>query len=176
MNKRAIFLDRDGVINQAIVRNGKAYPPASIEEVVITDGALEGLTSLKNSGYVLLVATNQPDVARGKLTREIVEEINAYLMEQLPLDRIYTCYHDDADRCECRKPLPGLILRGALEWGVDPSQSFLIGDRYKDIEAGRISGCTTILIGGSYSEAATTKPDYVVKDLITAVKIIEKTG
>lgn len=176
VTRRAIFLDRDGVINQAIVRKGKPYPPNSLEELVLTDGAFESLIALKKLGFLLLVVTNQPDVARGKQAREVVEAINTRLMEQLPLDKIYTCYHDDADDCTCRKPRPGLILQGAQEWEVEPALSILIGDRYKDIEAGQGANCTTILVNYGYNEPAIATPDYIVQNLVEAVRIIEKVG
>lgn len=169
---RAVFLDRDGVINQALVRNGKPYPPNSPEEVVLTPGAYEALEQLKNLGFQLLVITNQPDVARGQQQRVVVEAINAYLKEVLPIDQIYTCYHDDKDGCQCRKPLPGLIWQAAREWAVAPTQSFLIGDRWRDIAAGQRAGCTTFLIEMGYAEAQLATPDYSVGSLPEAVALI----
>ncbi|NWJ98987.1 MAG: HAD-IIIA family hydrolase [Chloroflexi bacterium] len=169
---RAVFLDRDGVINQAIIRNGKPHPPDSVEEVVIVPEAAQAFAELKAAGFRLLVITNQPDVARGQQKREIIEAINTYLMERLPLDQIYTCYHDNKDGCECRKPQPGLILQGSREWQVDPAQSFLVGDRFKDIEAGYRAGCTTILIGEGYGEKQVATPDFRVVDLLEATKKI----
>jgi D-glycero-D-manno-heptose 1,7-bisphosphate phosphatase len=172
---RAVFLDRDGVINEAVVRNGKPYPPGSVEELVLVPGAAQALADLKAAGFRLLVITNQPDVARGQQSWEAVEAINARLMETLPLDQIYTCYHDNKDGCECRKPSPGLILQGAREWQVDPTSSFLVGDRWKDIEAGHRANCTTILIERGYNEQPNQlarDPHYCVTSLLEATALI----
>src|SRR5206468_1016892 len=101
---RAVFLDRDGVINRAIVRDGKPYPPAALAELEILPGVREGLAALKAAGYRLIVVTNQPDVARGTTSKALVESINARLSAELPLDIVLTCWHDSADQCACRKP------------------------------------------------------------------------
>ncbi len=173
---RAVFLDRDGVINQAVVKAGKPYPPTSLDELVITPGAAEDLARLVALDFRLLVVTNQPDVARGSQSRAVVEAINARLREALPLDQIYTCFHDDRDECECRKPRPGLIYQAAQEWQIDPAQSFLVGDRWKDIAAGQAAGCTTLLIEMGYAESQpatqAVTPDYRVNSLGEAVAII----
>jgi len=170
--QRAVFLDRDGVLNRAIVRQGKPYPPDTLAQVEIVPGAADMLAGLKNLGLRLLVVTNQPDVARGKQDRAVVEAINAHLSAALPLDKIYTCYHDDSDACECRKPLPGLLEQGATEWQVDLSRSFLIGDRWKDVAAGQAAGCTTFLIDLDYAEQIMVEPDYHVSSLEEAASLI----
>ncbi len=162
---RAVFLDRDGVLNRAIVRNGKPYPPASAGELEILPGVPEALARLRQAGFVLLVITNQPDVARGTTRRETVEAINEALRRRLPLDAVYTCYEDgDTPR---RKPNPGLLLEAAAEHGVDPRASFMVGDRWKDVEAGRRAGCRTVFVDYGYREAylAAALPDRVVADL-----------
>lgn len=151
--RRAVFLDRDGVLNEAIVRDGKPYPPGMPEEVVIPGGTLESLQRLRAAGFLLIVVTNQPDVARGTRTREDVEAINRVLEERLPLDEIRVCFHDDADRCECRKPKPGLLAGAAREQGIDLAASYMIGDRAKDVEAGRRAGTRTIFLDRGYREA-----------------------
>ena len=107
---------------------------------------------LKSAGFRLVVVTNQPDVARGTQTREEVEAIHELLLRTLPLDAVKVCYHDDADRCSCRKPAPGMILEAAAELDVDLSRSYMVGDRWKDIEAGERAGTTTILIENEYPE------------------------
>lgn len=165
---RAIFLDRDGVLNDAIIKNGKPYPPASLQELRIADDVLPALQALKKQGYLLLGATNQPDVARGKTERSWVEAINAALMEQLPLDEIRVCYHDDSDKCDCRKPLPGLILQAASAHQVDLQQSFMIGDRWKDITAGKKAGCRAIWINRQYHEPQPADADLSVASLSEA--------
>jgi D-glycero-D-manno-heptose 1,7-bisphosphate phosphatase len=168
----AVFLDRDGVLNRAILEKGHAHPPATLDEVEILPGVPEALQALKARGYWLIVVTNQPDVARGRQSRAVVEDINALLQESLPLDQILVCYHDDADGCECRKPRPGLLLRAAEQHGIDLARSYMVGDRWRDIEAGQRAGCKTILIDYGYSEPATAQPDHVAKSLSLAVEWI----
>ena len=169
---KAVFLDRDGVINRAIVREGKPYPPSNINEVEIISGVKEALINLKNAAYVLIVVTNQPDVARGTTMQEIVEEINDSLMQHLPIDRVITCYHDVKDNCNCRKPKPGMLLAGSEEFNVDLTSSYMIGDRWRDIEAGIAAGCSTVWINYGYSEKSPASFDYVVSSLLEASQII----
>jgi len=156
--KRAVFLDRDGVLNRAVVRDGKPYPPATAAELELVDGAAEALQRLKARGFLLLVATNQPDVARGKQSRAEVEAIHSHLTARLPLDGFTTCFHDDADGCACRKPRPGLMLDAARAYGIDLSASYMIGDRWRDIEAGQRAGCRTAWIDYGYQERGPACP------------------
>jgi D-glycero-D-manno-heptose 1,7-bisphosphate phosphatase len=149
---RAVFLDRDGVITRALVRDGKPYAPATLAEMEIDPTAPAALASLKAAGFVLIVVTNQPDVARGTARREAVEAMHAVLHAALPLDACFVCYHDDADACICRKPLPGLLIQAAAEHSIDLAGSFLVGDRWRDIDAGAAAGCRTILIDRGYRE------------------------
>ncbi len=118
VSRRAVFLDRDGVLNRAVVRDGKPYPPASLEELEILPGVAQALKELRDAGFLNVVVTNQPDVATGKQRREVVEAINASLSEKLTLDVIKVCYHADADNCACRKPKPGMLLEAARELAV----------------------------------------------------------
>lgn len=168
MMGRAVFLDRDGVINRAMVRNGKPYPPSKLSEVEILPGVPEALASLRSAGFRLIVVTNQPDVARGTQIREAVEAIHTALQAQLPLDDFRVCYHDDADRCQCRKPAPGLLLKAARDAKLDLSACFMIGDRWRDIEAGWRAGCTTVFIDYGYAEAQPDRFHVKVKSLIEA--------
>ena len=149
---RAVFLDRDGVLNDAVIRNGKPYPPENAAEMRIPSGTAEALTRLKKRGFLLLVVTNQPDVARGTQQQETVEEMGRRLSAELPLDAILTCYHDDRDLCNCRKPQPGLLLSAAHQYGIDLSRSYMIGDRWRDVDAGANAGCKTIWIDRGYAE------------------------
>jgi D-glycero-D-manno-heptose 1,7-bisphosphate phosphatase len=148
--RRAVFLDRDGVLNRSVVRDGKPYPPRSLDELEILPGVPEALGLLREAGFLLLVVTNQPDVARGTQRREVVEAINEALCAALPLDDVFTCY-DDGDSPR-RKPNPGMILEGTAKYRVDLGGSFLIGDRWKDVEAGRRAGCRTVLLDYGYAE------------------------
>jgi D-glycero-D-manno-heptose 1,7-bisphosphate phosphatase len=154
----AVFLDRDGVLNEAIIRNGKPYPPRDLSEFVITYGARAALEELKREGFLLIAITNQPDVARGEANHTDVDKINAQLANILPLDAIEVCEHDDNAQCDCRKPKPGMILRAREKLGVDLAGSFVVGDRWRDIEAGRRAGCRTILIGDGYGETFPCAP------------------
>ena len=124
-SRRAVFLDRDGVINRARVQNGKPYPPASVAELEIVPDAADALADLKRHGFLLIVVTNQPDVARGSQRRDTVEQIHQVLASALPLDQILVCYHSGEDRCDCRKPSPGLLIQAAREHQIDLTQSFM---------------------------------------------------
>jgi D-glycero-D-manno-heptose 1,7-bisphosphate phosphatase len=170
--RRTVFLDRDGVINRAVVRDGKPYPPSSVEETEILPGVAEALVSLRHAGYLLIVVTNQPDVARGTTSKASVEAINSYLSSRLALDEFRTCYHDSADQCECRKPRPGALLAAATEHSIDLEQSFMVGDRWRDIEAGERAGCKTIFVDYGYDEKQPESPSFTVTSLLEASKII----
>jgi len=156
--KRAVFLDRDGVINQSVVKDGKPYPPSSIDEVKILPGVPKALEKLRRAGFLLICVTNQPDVARGTQSKEVVESINKFLLKSLCLDEILVCYHDDNDRCRCRKPLPGMLMDAARRFSIDLEKSFMVGDRWRDIEAGQNAGCRTVLIEYGYAERGSSSP------------------
>jgi D-glycero-D-manno-heptose 1,7-bisphosphate phosphatase len=175
--KPAVFLDRDGVLNEAVVRGGKPYPPDSAAETRVAPDAPAAIARLKDLGLILIVVTNQPDVARGRQTRAEVEAIHRRLRETLPLDDFLSCFHDDADACACRKPRPGLILEGAARHAVDPSRSYLVGDRWRDIDAGRAAGCRTIWIDRGYAERGPSQPpDATVASLAEAAEWIARDG
>jgi D-glycero-D-manno-heptose 1,7-bisphosphate phosphatase len=154
---RAVFLDRDGTVNEPIIRDGKPHPPASTTGLEMSPNAAVSLRRLKAAGFLLILVTNQPDVARGALSREAVEEVNAAVCAELPIDDVFVCWHDDSDQCDCRKPKPGLILRASAKYGIGLDRSFLIGDRWRDIDAGAIAGCRTILLDRRYQER---EPDH----------------
>jgi D-glycero-D-manno-heptose 1,7-bisphosphate phosphatase len=168
----AVFLDRDGVINRAPVRDGVPISPASVDELELLPGVPEALDRLKAAGYALVVTTNQPDIARGRVTRETLDAIHARLRAMLPLDEIRVCPHDDADRCACRKPRPGLLLQPPA-YAVN--RSFMVGDRWRDIDAGRAAGChATILVDHGYGEPLAHEPDVRVASLLEAAEWILK--
>ncbi len=178
---RAVFLDRDGVINEPVIRNGKPYPPATAEELRLTAGVPDALSRLHELGLLLLVVTNQPDVARGSQTREAVTQMHDSLRASLPIREFFVCFHDDSDHCSCRKPLPGLILEAAEKYGIDVEESYLVGDRWRDIDAGWSAGCKTILIDYGYHEHGPTHPpnksvgnisqavDWIMSDMLKLV-------
>src|SRR3990167_9609315 len=166
--RQAVFLDRDGVINQAIVRNGKPYPPHTLAELVLTPDALPSLTQLKAAGFLLIVVTNQPDITRGDLSYETLAQIHHVLSMQLPLDEIFVCVHDDIDCCNCRKPKPGLLQQAAEKYNLDLTTCYMIGDRWRDIEAGQQACCKTIWINRGYHEKTPTHFDFSAPTLTAA--------
>lgn len=169
---RAVFLDRDGVINQAIVKDGRPYPPKNLAELEILPGVQTSLQRLREAGFILIVVTNQPDVARGTLSRQAVEEMHDALKNQLAIDEFRTCYHDDRDQCECRKPQPGALIAAAENHGIDLGKSYMVGDRWRDVEAGRQAGCKTIFIDHGYQEPQPKCFDFRVNSLWQATDII----
>lgn len=169
---KAVFLDRDGVLNKTLIVNGKPYPPDSLNVLELQAGVKEGLKQLKKLEYLLIVITNQPDVARKVISIKKVEMINKYLKKDLKLDDIYCCVHDDIDNCTCRKPKPGMVFAAEKKWNIDLSNSFLIGDRWKDIETGKNAGLRTILIDYNYNERH-LNPDFSCNNFLEAVEIIK---
>lgn len=170
MNK-AVFLDRDGVLNHTIFRDGKPRAPYQLEDFKLFSDVEEAIKLLKQNGFKLIVVTNQPDVARGWVSKNKVEEINSELARLLPLDDIKVCYHDTSDGCDCRKPKPGMLLEAARFHHIDLGLSFMIGDRHSDVEAGRAAGTSTILIGeGDHSSEII--PDFKAPSLLDAAKFI----
>jgi D-glycero-D-manno-heptose 1,7-bisphosphate phosphatase len=173
---RAVFLDRDGVLNRIVIRNGQPYPPSSIQDFELYDDVAVGCARLKAAGFLLIVVTNQPDVGRGTQDREIVEAMHAKLQSALPsLDRIEVCYHAGeqyAERCDCRKPRPGLILQAAAELNIDLKESYVIGDRWRDIDCARAAGCQAIFIQRDYKETLREAPDFTVTNFGDAVDAV----
>lgn len=169
---KAIFLDRDGVINEAKVRSGKPYPPENLQQLVLTEDIEKVLCFFKTAGFLNIVVTNQPDVARGKSGIETVNEMNEFLLNSLPIDHIACCFHDDVDQCNCRKPNPGLLTTSSELFSVDLKESFMVGDRWRDVEAGKAAGCTTIFIDYGYNEENKSRPDYVVGSVRDACDLI----
>jgi len=176
VNRKAVFLDRDGVLNRAVVRDGKPHPPSSLAELVLQPGISEACRDLHRAGFLLIMVTNQPDVARGTLNREVVEAMNQFLADQLSLDDIKVCYHDNSDNCQCRKPAPGLLLQAAQQLDIDLSASFLLGDRWKDVEAGQRAGCKTVFLDYGYKERRPQDADYLATSVDDAAAWICKTS
>jgi D-glycero-D-manno-heptose 1,7-bisphosphate phosphatase len=171
----AVFLDRDGIINRAMVRKGKPYPPARLDDFEILPGSIASLSRLADFGCVLIGVTNQPDVARGTQSREMVESFNALIQSRLPVREIFVCYHDNTDNCDCRKPRPGLILQARDKYELDLSNSWMVGDRWKDIAAGQAVGLKTIFVDYHYAEAYKGAPaDFTVEDTVYLADIILK--
>jgi D-glycero-D-manno-heptose 1,7-bisphosphate phosphatase len=145
--RAAVFLDRDGVLNRSIDLEGVARPPHTLEEFELLPGVRNAVAKLKDAGYVLVVVTNQPDIARGTQTSSVVDAMNAIVQRELDVDAILVCPHDDVDDCPCRKPKPGLLLEAIERFDIDRDRSFMVGDRWRDVAAGSAAGCRTVQVG-----------------------------
>jgi D-glycero-D-manno-heptose 1,7-bisphosphate phosphatase len=170
MGERAVFLDRDGVLN-ATVGDG-SQSPRSVADFHLLPDAPAACARLREAGFRLVVVTNQPEITRGLLDPEALEGMHDRLRAGLDVDEVRVCTHDDADDCACRKPRPGLVLDAARDLGIDLGASFVVGDRWRDVEAGRMAGCTTILLDRDWSEAERSRPDHRVESLDEALEII----
>lgn len=171
--KRAVFLDRDGVLNRSVVREGKPYPPSSLAEFELLPGVVEACTRLKDAGWLLVVATNQPDVGRGTQRQEEVEAMHAEMCARLPIDRVEVCYDPGQGQpSEFRKPAPGMLRRAARELEIDLAQSWMVGDRWRDIDCGVAAGCRTIFIDYGYDEKLRARPTFRAGSLLEAAALI----
>lgn len=170
---KAVFLDRDGVLIACMVRNGRPYPPLTMEEVEILPGVAEAVRQLSAAGYLLVGASNQPDVGRGTISKEFVEAVNESLLEKLPQIREIDACYDFDDASPCRKPNPGMLLDATRKYSIDLTESFMVGDRAKDVEAGRRAGCRTIFIDHGYGEPRPKPPaDFTTGSLLEATRWI----
>jgi len=176
ITKRAVFLDRDGVLNCPVVRDGRPFPPARIEEFELYPGVVDGCAQLKREGFLLVVVTNQPDVGRGTQSRQAVEAMHLHLRERIPsLDAIEVCFHAGAaqgEPCDCRKPKPGMLQRAATAYAIDLNESFLIGDRWRDVDCAHAAGCRAVFIDHGYCETLKEKPEFTVSNFGEAVSAI----
>jgi D-glycero-D-manno-heptose 1,7-bisphosphate phosphatase len=174
--RRAVFLDRDGVLNRPLVKEGRPYPPARVEDFELYPDVAEGCARLDAKGFVLIVVTNQPDVGRGTQTIEAVEAMHRKMLADLPhIARVEVCWHAGskwADPCTCRKPQPGMLLRAAEALNIDLGRSFLIGDRWRDIDCARAAGCRAVFIDRDHSEPLRGAPDWTVKTFAEAVETV----
>jgi D-glycero-D-manno-heptose 1,7-bisphosphate phosphatase len=169
---RAVILDRDGVINKSIVVNGKPFPPNSVTEVEIFDDVSFCVSELRNEGFEIVVVTNQPDIARGKTNSSEVEKIHNLIRDKTGIKDFFVCPHDDSDNCNCRKPRIGLLVQAANALDLDLQRSFMVGDRWRDMEAGQKAGCSCFFINNKYSEQLPKPPYIEVESLSEATKII----
>lgn len=168
--KRAVFLDRDGVLNPPEFRAGGLRAPSTLGAFQPYPFAAGAVASLRAAGLLCIVVTNQPDVAMGDLAPDVLDAMHARLAREVPVDAIYVCPHASGEGCDCRKPRPGLLRRAADEWGIELGASFLVGDRWRDIDAGRSVGCTTVLVAGG--DAGDAAPDHRAADLTEAARLI----
>jgi D-glycero-D-manno-heptose 1,7-bisphosphate phosphatase len=170
LSQRAVFLDRDGVINRAVFRDGRPTSPRNLAEFEIEDGVEESLKRLRAVGFKLFVVTNQPDIARGLMPRESLRLMTDRIMATLAVDEVRVCPHDDRDRCGCRKPNPGMLLELACEHGVELGGSYLIGDSWKDTSAASAAGCRSIILDRPYNQG--DPANFRVANLAEAVNLI----
>jgi D-glycero-D-manno-heptose 1,7-bisphosphate phosphatase len=175
MSAPAVFLDRDGVLNEPAIRAGRPHPPDSVADLRLLPGVHRACRELAAAGFTLVCVTNQPDIARGTQDADAVAAINHALQSTLELDEVVVCPHDDADDCRCRKPRPGMILDAAGRLDLDLARSVMVGDRWRDVEAGRSAGTLTVFVDRGYREEVPQAPDLTVAELKEAVGwIIER--
>ncbi len=168
--KPAVFLDRDGVINEVSIRDGRPFSPRRFDDFKLIDGVKAVLGAFRKNGFANIIVTNQPDIARGLMEQGELDRMHGLIREKLPVDDIFACPHDDKDNCECRKPKPGMLLAAAKKWGADLSRSFMIGDSWRDVGAGRAAGCTTILVDRPYNQDADS--NFRANDLSSTLAVI----
>lgn len=168
--RRAAFLDRDGVINRNEVRDGRPYAPTALANFEILPGARDAIAALRGAGYLVVVVTNQPDVGAGRQSHAVIEQMHDILRREVLVDDIEVCFHVDGDDCQCRKPKPGMLLNAAAKHNIDLSRSWMVGDRWRDIEAGQAVGCQTVFVDYNYpNERRPERVDIVVRSLEEAV-------
>ena len=170
--RAAVFLDRDGVLVRAQVRDGKSYAVRRLEDFRLLPGAAESVRALRDHGFLVVVVTNQPDIGNGLVAAEVVAAMHDVLRRKLPLDSIELCPHRQADNCACRKPKAGMLTAAAERFSIDFSASFMVGDRCSDIVAGRSVGCYTLFVDRGYDRCTDVRPDAVVRSLRQAVQHI----
>jgi len=169
---KAVFLDRDGVLNKVVFRgSSKPIAPWSIEEFKPYEGIQDPLMQFKALGYLLFVVSNQPDISKGLVDRQTVEKMNDIITSSFPIKSVVYCPHEDKHKCACRKPKPGMIIKLADEYDIDLEKSYMVGDNWKDILAGKEAGCETILVKRKYNR--TVSADYRVQSLQDIIGIIK---
>lgn len=168
--EKAVFIDRDGVLNRIVLKNGERYVPLSIKEFQLLPRVDEACRLLKSAGFRLFVVTNQPEIARKELLLKDLEEMHQYLLQKLGIDKIYFCGHTDEDNCLCRKPKTGLLDQATREFGIDVSGSFMVGDRRKDMDAGKKAGCRTVYVESTLKEEVVA--DHYTRSLYEAAVVI----
>lgn len=168
------FLDRDGVVVEALVRDEQPYSPRVMEEVRIIGGVAEAIEKLLSLDFKVVVVTNQPDVARRDISIDFVYEVHDYIMKNTGIEHFYVCPHNDEQGCNCRKPKPGLFWQATSDLNLDLSNSFLVGDRWKDIAAGNSVGSTCFFIDYKYNEPKPEQPFIQVQSLLDATNLVEE--
>lgn len=172
VGRRAVFLDRDGVLVVPEFRDGRSYAVRRLEDFRIYDGAAEAVRELDSAGWAVVVATNQPDIANGRIDATAVEAMHDALRRAMPLAAIETCPHAQDAGCDCRKPYPGMLTRAAVRLGLDLSASVMVGDRASDIEAGVAAGCRTVFVDRGYDPPTGVRPDFRADGIAAATRWI----
>jgi D-glycero-D-manno-heptose 1,7-bisphosphate phosphatase len=171
--RKAVFLDRDGVIVIPEFRDGRSFAPRSLADYRFYPQASPALSRLKRAGYLLIVVTNQPEVGRGLIAEDVLEEMHRRLKASFPVEAIKVCRHTGSDDCDCRKPKPGMLLEAASELGILLPDSYMVGDRASDVEAGRAAGCRTVFIDLGYTgELKPDRPCFTVSSIDQAADVI----
>jgi D-glycero-D-manno-heptose 1,7-bisphosphate phosphatase len=168
--RRAVFLDRDGVLTAPVLRRGRLRAPLSLDTFHPYPWAGAAVRDLRNAGLLCFVVTNQPELATGELDPETLLAMHDVLRQDVAVDGVYVCPHVDDDLCHCRKPHPGLLRQAARDWDLDLERSFIVGDRWRDIAAGRAAGCRTLLVAGP--EHGPARPHHRVDTLVDAATTI----
>lgn len=176
MVTRAVFADRDGVLCANVMRDGRPVAPTRLEDFRLLPGVEDSVRALKSAGYLVIVVTNQPDVGTGRTPRATVEAMHDIIRSMLDVDDIKACFHTNADGCTCRKPKPGMILEAAAERAIDLPASFVVGDRWSDVAAGREAGCATIFVDYGHEADRPIKADVVVGSFAEAARVVLSRG
>ncbi len=171
---RAVFLDRDGVLVVPTFRDGRSFAPTRLEDYRFYPAAAPALTRLKAAGYRIVVVTNQPDVGKGLIARDVMDEMHARLCRAMPIDAVMACFHTQAEGCDCRKPKPGMLIDAARQLRIDLTESYIVGDRASDVEAGEAAGCRTVLIDLDYREHKPVAPTFTVRSVAEAVDVMTR--
>jgi D-glycero-D-manno-heptose 1,7-bisphosphate phosphatase len=169
VKRAAVFLDRDGVLNEPLLVEARPHPPENGSQLVIAPETVRACRQLHDASLLLVMVTNQPDIARGLVSRQTVDAMNETVRRALDLDAIYVCPHDDADACSCRKPKPGMLMEAVRSLNLDLARSVMVGDRWRDVEAGRQAGCATVFVDRGYDEPRPSGADLVVAAFPEAV-------
>ena len=171
---KAFFLDRDGVINKSFLQKGKPVAPTKLADFKIIKDVKKSLIYLKAKGYLTIIVSNQPDLRKGLLNKSVLKKMNRKLKEELKIDDIFICEHMSIDRCDCRKPKLGMILNAKKKWNIDLKNSYLIGDRWRDIYLANKLNIKCFYIDNNYKEKKPKKYNYKVISLFHAIKILKK--
>ncbi len=173
--KKIAFLDRDGVINEPIVIHGKPFAPTKFEQFRVLPKVADSLRILKDLGFLTVTVTNQPDISLGRQNLDELDAIHSFLLKNYAIDLIKVCIHTDDHGCKCRKPKPGMLLEVAMKYEISIDSCFMIGDRWRDVEAGQRAGCgTNFYIDYKYLEKRPSGSFETVNSLHDCVLTIAK--